>query len=258
VSVVVTGVHDVISIFAMPGCSNTQGIKRNIKMNKALLSIIPATVNIVKLLPVLFLFTGFQAYAAPITTIGNLSYDGTLISGDGRTYLGFDTLASKTYQETLDLTAPGQLYANYRIANTADSEYFIDSLFGDNPERCSNVYGNDEYHPCGNIPGWSDGVFGETYSVDSDLVLFLADRYTEDAGYIHIIDETDKVVQKENAYSFNEADAKTQDNARPSSWLLVANYPTSFSQVSTPSSFAIFVLGLAGIGFARRRLHNQA
>jgi len=91
-----------------------------------------------KLLPILFLFTGFQANAA---LIGNLTYDGTYISGDGRTYLGLNTIASWDYARTLAATQVGGAYEGFRIANTADADYFIGSLFGANADNCSTVDG---------------------------------------------------------------------------------------------------------------------
>jgi len=223
-------------------------------MNKALLSIIPATVDIVKLLPVLFLFTGFQAHAAPITTIGNLSYDGTLITGDGRTYLGLDTLAPLTHQETLDLTAPGQLYADYRIANRADADIFIGSLFGDNADNCSNdnYSSQDGYERCGAVSGWSDGTFGENYLDEYDLVFFHADEaHAADAGNIKLSKFT--ISQQDSFGSFDDtAFFSANEEGENVSWLLVSDEATT-NQVPTPSGFAIFVLGLAGIRFARRR-----
>jgi hypothetical protein len=226
-------------------------------MNKALLSIIPATVNIVKLLPVLFLFTGFQGHAAPITTIGNLSYDGTLISGDGRTYLGFDTLVSKTYQETLDLTAPGQHYANYRIANTEDADYFIDSIFGDTADACSNHNGTLDFEViCGNIPGWKDAAYGSSLDDDLDMFFFIADEHYNDqmAGFLRL-KPNGEFAQNEGWTTIDGTDEYSESggNSRGNiSWLLVTD-SASTTHVHTPPSFAIFVLGLAGIGFARRR-----
>jgi hypothetical protein len=95
--------------------------------------------SVKKLLPILFLFTGFQANAV---LIGNLTYDGTYISGDGRTYVGLDTIASWDYAKTLAATTEVDgLYEGFRIANTADADYFIGSLFGDYFDNCSTVDG---------------------------------------------------------------------------------------------------------------------
>jgi hypothetical protein len=111
-----------------------------------------------KLLPILFLFTGFQANAV---LIGNLTYDGTYISGDGRTYLGLNTIASWDYATTLAATMVDGAHEGFRIANTADADFFIGSLFGANADKCSTVDGIATASLCGTITGWADGRFGD-------------------------------------------------------------------------------------------------
>ncbi len=126
-----------------------------------------------KLLPILFLFTGFQANAA---LIGNLTYDGTYISGDGRTYLGFNTIASWDYATTLAATQVNGEYEDYRIANNADADYFIGSLFGTEDDNCFTVDGSPQNAICGAIQGWTDGLFGDNFIQNSDRMLFIADE----------------------------------------------------------------------------------
>jgi hypothetical protein len=225
-------------------------------LNIKLLSIIYTSVKVNKLLPVLFLFAGFQAHAGPITTVGNLSYDGTIISGDGRTYIGFDTLRSLTYQQTLDKITTGAFYSGYRFANTEDTDYFIGSLFGDQNDSCSITDGVAHNRSCGTVPGWSDGIFGQNYNSIDDRTFFLADEsQTMDVGYLEI-DSSGFTIQRDEYYSIEQSDKFSEDGEYFSdghvSWLLVKNSNAS-NAVPTPSSFAIFVLGLAGIGFARRR-----
>jgi hypothetical protein len=125
------------------------------------------------LLPILFLFTGFQANAV---LIGNLTYDGTYISGDGRTYLGIDTIASRDYTWTFNATQVDGEYEDYRIANTADADYFIGSLFGTEDDNCSTVDGSPQNAICGAIQGWTDGLFGDNFIQNSDRMLFIADE----------------------------------------------------------------------------------
>jgi hypothetical protein len=215
-------------------------------MNKTLLSIIPTTVKIAKLLSVLCIFTGFQAYAAPITTIGNLSYDGTLISGDGRTYVGLDTLAHLTYEQTQDKLENDPIYANYRFAHREDADYFIGSLFGDTSDGCSSDMINDaDAAYCGTVPGWYDGAFGLNNNTSGDWFWFDTRLITGlETGLVRIDDDgwtgrIDSWISKEDSNGFNVP------------WLLVDH--GGRIAVPTPSSFAIFVLGFAGIGFARRR-----
>jgi hypothetical protein len=114
-----------------------------------------------KLLPILFLFTGFQANATVINVvIGNLAYDGTYSSGDGRTYVGLDTIASWDYATTLDVTQVSGQYEGFRIANTADAYFFIGSMFGANVDNCSTVDGVESTIRCGTVAGLTDGKIG--------------------------------------------------------------------------------------------------
>jgi hypothetical protein len=225
-------------------------------MNKTLLSIIPTTVKIAKLLPILILFTGFQAHAAPITTFGNLSYDGTLISGDGRTYVGLDTLAPLTYQQTLDKIEDDPIYAEYRIADTEDADYFINSMFGDTSDNCSTIDGVAQNNTqCGSVTGWNDGAFGANNNDNADLFWFIADEsVNKETGYTRMYNDGE-ITQHEAWNTFAISDKYSeggQNYWETVTWLLVTDSIAS-NAVPTPSSFAIFVLGLAGIGFARRR-----
>jgi hypothetical protein len=128
-----------------------------------------------KLLPILFLFTGFQASAV---LIGNLTYDGTYISGDGRTYVGLDTIVSWDYLTTFNATQTGGVYEDFRIANNADADYFIGSLFGAGADDCSTVDGAPTTKNCGNIAGWVDGKFGDNMAERVDGIWFIQDDVT--------------------------------------------------------------------------------
>jgi hypothetical protein len=203
-----------------------------------------------KLLPILFLFTGFQASAV---LIGNLTYDGTYITGDGRTYVGLDTIASWDYQTTFDATQTDGVYEDFRIANTADADYFISSLFGAQADTCSTVDGTPTNTFCGRVPEWVDGIFGDAYSSVSDPVWFTADEdvYNE-VGYVEIFANGDTLqgesftsIAESNRYSANGTKSNT-----PVSWLLVKDTVVSANE---PSILALMALGIFGFGFARRR-----
>ena len=128
------------------------------------------------LLPILFLFTGFQANAV---LIGNLTYDGTYISGDGRTYLGLDTIAPWDYATTLAATQVNGEYEDYRIANNADADYFIGSLFGANADNCSTGDGTAFFKVhCGQLVGWGDTFIrmSATNGQTNDRFFFIADE----------------------------------------------------------------------------------
>jgi hypothetical protein len=204
-----------------------------------------------KLLPILFLFTGFQANAV---LIGNLTYDGTYISGDGRTYVGLDTIAGFTYQETLDATQEiGGLYEGFRIANTADADYFIGSLFGANADNCSTVDGAASNGACGIVNGWDDGSFGGNTGESEDLFWFKSDETTSsEAGFV-ILRNDGNIVQQEIGFSISFTDDYAIDGQSSPDyigWLLVKD---TIVQANEPSILALMVLGIFGIGFARRR-----
>jgi hypothetical protein len=207
--------------------------------------------SVKKLLPILFLFTGFQANAS---VIGNLTYDGTYISGDGRTYLGIDTIASRDYTWTFNATQVDGEYEDYRIANTADADYFIGSLFGAEDDNCSTVDGSPTNAICGAIPGWTDGLFGANFNSNADKLLFIADEsISEEVGYVQI-DKSGAVHQSERWGSIAREAYQSSEfgmhSYYPTSWLLVKD---TVASVPGPSSIALMGLGIFGIGFARRR-----
>ncbi|MFT5312448.1 MAG: hypothetical protein ACI8Z9_000926 [Paraglaciecola sp.] len=215
--------------------------------------------NLLKqILPILFVFAGFQAHATTIATIGNLSYDGTLITGDGRTYLGLDTLAASTYLETVESTSNTGQYADYRIANTADADYFIGSLFGSATDNCSNVDGiATQGTDCGSFTGWTDGLLGANFLSDWDDFFFLADESSKEAGFVSINSRNNiaYVHQNEDWSSFTASNNYSHVGGnQPITWLVLKE-SSSLSVVPEPSTLAIFALGLMGLASRRFKKH---
>jgi hypothetical protein len=204
-----------------------------------------------KLLPILFLFTGFQANAV---LIGNLTYHGTYISGDGRTYVGLDTIASWDYATTLAATQVSGQYEGFRIANTADADFFIGSLFGANADNCSTVDGiATDVNYCGKVTGWADGSLGDNFTPYGDIFWFYAsEAVATGVGYTHIA-YGGEVSQYEIVgtilFSDDWANNGLYSNL-PIGWLLVKD---TVASVPEPSIIALMGLGIFGIGFARRR-----
>jgi hypothetical protein len=197
-----------------------------------------------------FLFTGFQANAV---VIGNLTYDGTYISGDGRTYLGLDTIASWDYTRTFNATQVNGDYEDFRIANTADADYFIGSLFGADADGCTTVDGVADIRTCGHITQWTDGALGDNHSTLYDMILFIGDEGPADVGNLQIGPHNGLVNQYEgwNSYSNSDKHSIGGDNFHsPIPWLLVRD---SVAAVPEPSVIALMALGMFGIGLARRR-----
>jgi hypothetical protein len=203
-----------------------------------------------KLLTFLILFTGFQVNAV---VIGNLTYDGTYISGDGRTYLGLDTIASWDYARTFNATQDSGDYEDFRIANTADADYFIGSLFGADADNCSTVDGTWSNESCGVISLWTDGLFGDSYNTRNDQFFFIADEGTDDVGLTGIGSNDGNVTQNESRSNVRRSNWHA-DGGRsyhlPVGWLLVRD---TVAAVPEPSILALMALGIFGIGFARRR-----
>jgi hypothetical protein len=196
-----------------------------------------------KLLPILFLFTGFQANAV---LIGNLTYDRTYISGDGRSYIGLNTTASWNYARTFAATQVGGAYEGFRIANTADADFFIGSLFGTNNDNCSTVDRIATTTTCGTITGWADGTFGNNNRMAMDAFWFIADESQfNEVGRTDIL-SSGSVVQWERYASIASADSGRFSS---SPWLLVKDTVAA----PGPSIVALMGLGIFGIGFARRR-----
>jgi hypothetical protein len=207
-----------------------------------------------KLLPILFLFTGFQANAV---LIGNLTYDGTYISGDGRTYLGLDTIAPWDYATTLAATQVNGEYEDYRIANTADADYFIGSLFGANADNCSTVDGTASTNThCGDLVGWGDGLFGTSgYGPADDDFFFIADEAgaRNEFGMVRVHGNGD-MYQYEEFFTLEMVDKHSLGG------VFYANEPIGFLllkdtivQANEPSILALMGLGIFGLGYARRR-----
>jgi hypothetical protein len=204
--------------------------------------------SVKKLLPILFLFTGFQANAV---VIGNLTYDGTYISGDGRTYLGLDTIAAWDYTTTFNATQVNGEYEEFRIANTADADYFIGSLFGAEDDNCSAVYGPVPQNHCGTLTGWTHGIFGDTYHTTADLVWFIAD---ESAAEVGLMSFWQSGLQQDEAFgsiAYSNMWSEFGEIAwAPIPWLLVKD---TVASVPEPSIIALMGLGIFGLLFARRR-----
>ena len=99
--------------------------------------------------------------------IGNLSYDGTFVTGDSYTYLGLDTMAGSGQADFVTATSAGGAYADFSIADTATADRFLDSLlFG---SSACNGAGTLNGTVCGIATGWIDGLFGSNQESNADL-----------------------------------------------------------------------------------------
>jgi hypothetical protein len=220
-----------------------------------------------KLLPILFLFTGFQANAA---LIGNLTFDGTYISGGGRTYLDLSEYVRWDYQTAYNATQVGGAYEDFRIANTADADNFIGLLFGANADNCSavdRVASNDTCGTLAQYAGWASVINRRVMHSSADVGFkFLADEsITHEVGLTIMHNRptgrynstpTRTVTQHEEWGTVWEADrlGNLTDNTGQiigkTAWLMVRG---PIAAVPEPSIIALIGLGIFGLGFARRR-----
>lgn len=198
--------------------------------------------NFIKtLLAAAALFTTNVLIAAPI---GNLNFDGTFINGDGKVYLGLNQLVGQTYTDVISLTSSGGLYEDFRIANSADADFFIDSLFGNTPDGCSTTTGAGG-SACGTVSDWSDGSLGDNFDGSRDYFYFLADRFPPAEVGFFVIDHTGYSEQSEGWSYFSIANQNTSI-----SWLIVKDAVS----VPEPSGIVLMGAGLIGLGFVRRRI----
>jgi hypothetical protein len=209
-----------------------------------------------KLLPIALLFVGLQAHAAPIT-IGDLSYDGTYITGGERTYLGFDTDTSNTYAQWVEAIGTDVKYEGFRIADLADMDYFIGLLFGDVDDSCSSaVGGGSGTTVCGTLTGWSSNAFGTTFNANDNYV-WAIDGVDNAMATNLLINNTNVKRYRDHA---NKAVADNYATAQNNAigYLIVRDdsAPTPSAKqinVPVPNNITLLALGLVGLGLARRR-----
>ena len=177
----------------------------------------------------------FSTTANATVTLGNLTYDGTYITGDGFTYLGLDTTSviGSTYADFVTATSAGGAFENFSIAGVTMADQFVDSLLS-GTNACSSA-GTGGGTICGSVSGWTSGLFGSNYTGTS------GDWFQFDAGATGIR-SSGLVQQYENA-----------------GWGLChlcdqgIGYLVYRAGVPEPSVIALLIAGLFGLGFSRRR-----
>jgi hypothetical protein len=210
-----------------------------------------------KLLPIALLFVGLQAHAAPIT-IGDLSYDGTYITGGERTYLGFDTDTSNTYAQWVDAIGNDDKYEGFRIADLADMDYFIGLLFGDVDDSCSSAVGAGSGPTvCGTLTGWSSNSFGTTFNADDNYVWAIDGDNGAMATNLRI-NNTEVRRFRDHATKTGADSNAVATNNNAIGYLIVRDdsAPTPSAKqinVPVPNNITLLAIGLVGLGLARRR-----
>jgi len=214
-----------------------------------------------KLLPLLFLFAGFQANATIIEQT-----DGTLDwQYDDQSGLQWLDL---TFTDNYSIQSALNLYTGWRLANKSEfqSMFVQYDVAGDSlvvGESCAAVVGTGEYSQCvqagGNNFTHNEFAldFGLTYAFSApsqyqiESYGFYDDEGTARIGGVYAIDRVDPqdadVISAWNNYGADYSVIASTGHHQVGQFLVRA------VGVPEPSIIALFALGLVGIGIARRR-----
>jgi predicted heme/steroid binding protein len=213
-----------------------------------------------KFLPLLFLFAGFQVNAT-IIDVPNSTYLGT--EGDpltGAIGVAVDgILYDVTFQDGTCVAlfsgcdeSSDFAFQTGAAANQA-SQALMDQVFG------GPVFGEGYYDTRGE-DGWGYGDFTQVYYVTphAAVVSSFGTIYLSSSRFLNYDGPIECGTWSENApcwavddnSALQAGNAGLQSNVRFAVWTKSSSLSTS---VPEPSIIALFALGLAGLGFARRR-----
>ena len=184
---------------------------------------------------------------ATVVTHGNLTTDdaNNFITDTvtGRIYTRFDAF-DLSYADTLNSIGTGGAYYGWSIATDVVADEFIAALLAVSTTPCTGYNAGGVW--CGSVTGWVDGDFGLSSTSFVDSFAFAGP--SNGLGLVEI-DKGTGVIDQYGIMWTDPAilNLYTTTNHQPINLLLYTN------SVPAPATLALMGLGLAGLGFSRRR-----
>lgn len=209
-----------------------------------------------KLLFALALLTLSTSSHAVINQFGHITWDTEtdfiINSLHNKSYAAFDSIYGLTTQQVLDLTAPGQIYENYHIADSNDAFDFFNAALDTNyinDPLVLNVFS-------GNITNGSyvDNMFGQSHRSGYDYIFYYGDSEQDALGLIEL---------KANSQSFQIHDRVSYTTFKDSMWSAASSSPdasspwllvSNVSSVPEPKAAYQLAIGLGLIPTVKRKL----
>ncbi len=174
------------------------------------------------------------------------------VSGSNRQYSRFDAFdLTLALTQAAILSGSGHEFEGWSIANSQISDEFIETLF-QGPTSCTGA--NPHFTTCGVLSGWQDGDLGLSHKGFEDFWAYLSTEITPSKPAQAIgfgrISPDGTVADFDDLHSITSLDSFSIGSpVGPINLLLYRDIPE-------PSVIALFIAGLLGFGFFRRRRYQ--